>query len=543
MSETHAARNGRSIDQSDFLISRTDLKGNIVYASEAFAHALGYQVKEIIGRPYAELVPTCCPKAMFADIRATIDAGKRWEGVAVNVCRDGSYLWTLTSIAPSWREGRVSGFVSLRTQATPERIAQTSRAFDLLNGPAGRRYGLKEGALVRNNAFARILRSRLPHHPMWLAPAGSLVAFAIVLAISLGANTVPGRHLSSLAAGLIPAVSGFGFLLSAWFIRIVMRDVLTPVGQANDFLYRIAAGDLSGRFHASSDGRAPAKAEERESSRSPTLGTLARALNLTRASLSLIVHNIGTGARELAGATGQLASGNADLSQRTERAAAALQATAAETRDLAETVRQNAARASEAARITTDTTSLVQEGNARVTDAIEAIRAIAQSSRRIAEITGMIDSIAAQTNILALNAAVEAARAGQQGRGFAVVAAEVRVLSQRTATAAQEIAGLVNSSVQQVNEGRTRVEEAASVAGSVTRTVQRVDGLMHEISSASEAQSLGLQRLSETIEFMDVDLQQNAALVEQASAAGHSLNEQSAMFASMVEIFQLDAMQ
>jgi methyl-accepting chemotaxis protein len=312
-------------------------------------------------------------------------------------------------------------------------------------------------------------------------------------------------------------------LLTAVYARAITRDMLGPVRHVADYLHRVASGDLSGLF-------------ERQVARAFT--PLVRSLNLTRASLGLIVGNIGHGARELALATGQVAAGNADLSARTERTAIALQMTASEMQELTHTVGQNATHANEVARIATDTAQLAKEGGQRMHDAVEAIRTVSDSSRKIVEITSMIDGIAAQTNILAINAAIEAARAGEQGRGFAVVAGEVRVLSQRTAAAAREIASLVAHSVQQVERGRERVEEASTVTQSITEAVQRVDQLMVEISAASEAQSDGLQRVNTAMTRMDADLQQNAALVEQVAAAGESLKEQSAMFTSMVQIFQ-----
>jgi aerotaxis receptor len=527
----------RTIGPNDFLISRTDLEGNVTFANEAFAKSLGYEVAQIVGQPYARLVPPDMPKSAFLDVRNTISSGQRWEGISVNLGSDGSRLWSMTSVAPCWQQGRLTGFTSLRTQADEPMIDETRRMFALLNGPQSGRYGVRHGRLVRRGGVAKVrsvLAEGLTFLHTFAAPIGVLACFAVVLGVltlSRGASGgLSGSSASPHPSGVSAVALTIGWgafvcavLLTGYHARIVTRDMLGPVRHIGDYLHRVASGDLSGQF-------------ERRVARAFT--PLVRSLNLTRASLGLIVGNIGHGARELALATGQVAEGNADLSIRTERTAVSLQMTAAEMQELTHTVGQNAAHANEVARIATDTAQLAKEGGQRMHDAVEAIHTVSDSSRKIVEITSLIDGIAAQTNILAINAAIEAARAGEQGRGFAVVAGEVRVLSQRTAAAAREIASLVAHSVQQVERGRERVEEASTVTQSITEAVQRVDQLMVEISAASEAQSDGLKRVNSAMTRMDADLQQNAALVEQVAAAGESLKEQSAMFTSMVQIFQ-----
>lgn len=260
---------------------------------------------------------------------------------------------------------------------------------------------------------------------------------------------------------------------------------------------------------------------------------------MTRASFVQIVSSIDRGARELTSAMGQVASGNDDLSQRTEKTALALQSSVAELRALTDAVESNTALGQDARRISNDTAAMVREGGKQMADAIAAIRSAAEKSGKIAEISHLIDGIAAQTNILAINAAIEAARAGELGRGFAVVAAEVRVLSQRTATAAREIAALIAHASAQVEEGRTRVERAGEATRSIGESVERVNDLILNITDASEAQNSGLRRINGSLGSMDADVQQNAALVEEAAAAGQSLSEQSVMLQSTVEIFDL----
>jgi aerotaxis receptor len=518
----------QTIDRNDLFILRTDLKGNLTYANEAYARALGYKMEQIVGQPYARLVPPDMPKAAFLDVRETIEAGRRWEGVTVNLCGDGSRLWTVTSVTPCWHEGPLTGFTSLRTYADAQMIDETKRIYQVLSGPDRVRYTVKQGQLIRIGLVARWLgklAAAIGAMKEFSAPIRVLLLFALALIVlsDVGENT-PHRIVSPYAVAVAWGSFACAVLLTVWFSRAMIRDVIAPLGRAVDYLYQFASGDLSSDVILKGRG---------------VYVMLARALNLTRASLSLIVDTIGRGAGELAAATEQVASGNADLSRRTERAAVALQAAAIEMQELTEAVNQNAEHVAEVARIATSTAELAREGGQRMTHAIDAIRTAAESSRKITEITGMIDGIAAQTNILAINAAIEAARAGQQGRGFAVVAAEVRVLSQRAASAARDIAALVALSVEQVEQGERRVVEAGVSTRSISESARRVDQLMAEMSAASVGQSQSLQRISAAVAAMDVDLQQNAALVEQAAAAGQSLSEQSALFASTVGIFQL----
>ena len=261
--------------------------------------------------------------------------------------------------------------------------------------------------------------------------------------------------------------------------------------------------------------------------------------NATVDNLTGIVGRIAQATSHITTAASEIATGNQDLSVRTEQQAANLEETAASMEELTSTVRQNAEHARQANQLAVGAAGVASEGGQVVGEVVTTMSAIEQSSRKIADIISVIDGIAFQTNILALNAAVEAARAGEQGRGFAVVASEVRTLAQRSATAAKEIKGLIDESVEKVANGSALVNRAGATTTELVGSVQRVTDIMAEISAASQEQTAGIEQVSQTVVQMDEGTQQNAALVEEATAAARSLEGQAQQLAQAVAAFRL----
>ncbi len=312
----------------------------------------------------------------------------------------------------------------------------------------------------------------------------------------------------------------------AW---IITRGLLRQLGGQPDYaasiVRAIAAGDLGVKIEtAPGDSR-----------------SLLFAMKGMRDSLVAIVGQVRHGTLNMASVSTEIADGNRDLSHRTERQAGTLEATTASVEQLTATVRQNADNARQANALAESASEVALRGGMVVSQVVETMASINDSSKRIVDIIGVIDGIAFQTNILALNAAVEAARAGEQGRGFAVVATEVRNLAQRSASAAREIKALIGSSVERVDAGARLVDEAGSTMNDIVASVRRVTDIMAEISRASAEQSAGIGQVNEAIGQMDEATRQNAALVQQATAAAAALEEEAERLAQVVSVFRLEA--
>ncbi|MCA1323447.1 methyl-accepting chemotaxis protein [Herbaspirillum sp. alder98] len=327
------------------------------------------------------------------------------------------------------------------------------------------------------------------------------------------------------ARNLMLGLTALGLLVATLIAWTITRSITDPLDRAVRVAELVADGDLTSTI----DGRGRDETSK-----------LLRALKKMNDNLLDIVGQVRSATDTIAIASREIATGNLDLSSRTEQQAASLEETASSMEELTATVRQNADNSKQADTLAESATTVARRGGAVVGQVVETMGAINESSRKIGDIIGVIDGIAFQTNILALNAAVEAARAGEQGRGFAVVASEVRSLAQRSATAAREIKELIGGSVQRVSDGNKLVEQAVATIEEVVQSVQRVSSVVNEISTAGREQSSGIEQVNLAITQMDQVTQQNAALVEQAAAAAQSLQDQAAQLARLVSVFKMD---
>ncbi|HDR9105479.1 TPA: MCP four helix bundle domain-containing protein [Burkholderia vietnamiensis] len=330
------------------------------------------------------------------------------------------------------------------------------------------------------------------------------------------------QRLLQIAICLAAAV---GAMVAGWAIaRDLVRSLGTEPVMLNGIAQRIAAGDLAGNAASAAAPR----------------GSVLASMHEMQANLVRLIAQVRAASSNVAAGASQIASGNVDLSSRTEQQAASLQETASSMEQLTSTVRLNADNAQQARALADNASQVAQRGNVAVGSMVETMTDISAGSAKIADITGIIESIAFQTNILALNAAVEAARAGEQGRGFAVVASEVRSLAQRSSSAAKEIRELISHSVEKIEDGSRLANHAGDTMSQVTQAVARVTDIMGEIAAASSEQSRGIEQVTLAITQMDEVTQQNAALVEEAAAASRSLEEQGSQLANAVALFRLD---
>ena len=340
------------------------------------------------------------------------------------------------------------------------------------------------------------------------------------------ANMLTEQAHTRTQLGLMFMVGAFGLALVLTVITFIVlrRTVINPLQRAANRIAHIAKGDLT--LAEDLTGRSE-------------IGRLTHDLQTMQRSLVNTVGTVRQGAEEIYRGTSEISAGNTDLSSRTEQQAAAIEQTAASMEQLTATVKQNADNAHHASKLAEDASGKASRGGQMVSGVVKTMGNISSSSKKISEITAVINSIAFQTNILALNAAVEAARAGEQGRGFAVVASEVRTLASRSANAAKEIEGLISESVSLIDQGSGEVVAAGNTMSEIVEAVKRVTDIMLEIAAASDEQSRGIVQVSQAISEMDKVTQQNASLVEEASAAAASLEDQAARLTEAVGAFRL----
>ena len=506
------------------LVSTTDLKGRITYCNPFFIQVSGYTRDELLGQPHNMIRHPDMPEEAFRDMWAAIQSGRPWTGLVKNRRKDGRYYWVRANVTPLMQGTEPTGFMSVRTEPDAQEIEQAERLYARMRAEAEsgqRTVALRNGRVVRLGWRGKI--DDLTH----LDPAGELTLASVAMTmLGLGLGLLVEHALDGLGAWrwLVAALvtAGIGMVGRAVFSRLAVAPFRDLLQCAN----RMAAGDLTVPIH---------------SDRLDIVGQFTRALNQLQVNLRAIVSDARTEVDQMLVATSEIASGNQDLSGRTEAQASSLQQTAASMEEITGTVRQSADTAQQAAHLAEQTTEITQRSDQAVDNLTRTIRAIEESSARINDIIQVIDSIAFQTNILALNAAVEAARAGEQGRGFAVVAAEVRALAQRTATAAKEVKQLITDSSEKVKVGADMSEAARHSMREALTSVDRVGALVGTISHGAREQLSGISQVNQAVSQLDGITQQNAAAVEEIAAASMSMAERARVLADSVKVFRLEA--
>lgn len=500
------------------LVSTTDLRSHITYCNPAFIAVSGYEREELLGQPHNLIRHPDMPAEAFRDMWATLQSGSPWSAMVKNRRKNGDHYWVLANATPIVENGQAVGYMSVRTKPTREQISAAESLYARLRAEA--ESGHPAIALHRGQVVHTGWRGRLQR---WTRPTLGRKIAACAVALSFGVQFL--EHFTEGMPEWVH-VAAFGVTaLIALGVAAFMRNMMTgPLEAAGAFANRMAAGDLTARLDARQGGE---------------FGELYRALNQLNVNLQAVVSDVRTEVEGVQVASSEIASGNHDLSSRTEAQASSLEQTAASMDQINSTVQQSSLSAQEAARLASQAVTVAQQSNQAVGQLIGTMDEITRSSKRISEIIQVIDGISFQTNILALNAAVEAARAGEQGRGFAVVAGEVRNLAQRTLTAAKEIKALIDESSSKVERGSEQVNAAGSTIGGMAQTVAQVNALISEITHASQEQSLGIGQINQAVSHMDSVTQQNSAMVEELAAAASSLQNQAKVLESSVSIFRL----
>jgi aerotaxis receptor len=509
------------LKDTEMVVSKTDLHGNITYVNQDFVNISGFSEEELMGAPQNIVRHPDMPEEAFADFWRTIKSGSAWTGLVKNRCKNGDYYWVEANAAPIIENRKIVGYSSIRSKPSREQVQAAESAYRAIKA-GDKRLKIVEGNAVKCSSWERFCVQKAP----------SLKTLLAIASISMAIMFVGMGILAWLATsdenqqftGWLMAIAALGVPMAALFAVLSYRSVVIPLENARHDIERMSTGDLTG--HITTSG-----ADE--------LARLLQSLRVLQINMKLLVGQIKQSTELVNAGASEIASGNADLSARTESQASSLEETASSMEELTSTVKQNAEHAHHASKLVLSTSEIATNGGVVVGKVITTMGSIKESSRKIADIIGVIDGIAFQTNILALNAAVEAARAGEQGRGFAVVAAEVRNLAQRSAGAAKEIKTLISDSVEQVEVGRKLVDEAGEAMDDIVTSVELVADIISGTATASQEQSAGIEQVNQAVGQMDEITQQNAALVEQAAAAAESLQDQAARLTALVGTFTL----
>ena len=539
-----------AIDRSQAMIMFS-LDGKIEYANENFLRTLGYSLDEIKGQHHSMFVDPVYRQS--TDYRLFWDKLGRGEydaGQYKRIGKGGREVWIQASYNPILdQSGKPFKVVKYATDITSEviRNADFAGQLDAINkAQAVIQFTLDGKILDANDNFLNTLGYSLAeikgqHH-------------SIFVDVAYRSSTDYRMFWDKLARGEYEAgqYRRIGKGGREVWIQASYNPIMGPDGKpvkvvkyATDVTEQVKASEALQTAVRQTQAVVDAAKNNDLRERIPTdgksgeIGQLCDGVNGLLDTMSSILADVLESSQTLSSAAREIANGNTDLSQRTEEQAASLEETAASMEELTSTVRQNAENAQQANKLASSASDVAIRGGTVVAEVVQTMEGITHASRKIADIIGVIDEIAFQTNILALNAAVEAARAGDQGRGFAVVAAEVRNLAQRSANAAKEIKGLISDSVSKVESGSRLVDTAGKTMEEIVQSVKRVTDIMAEISAASQEQRGGIEQVNNAVTQMDKVTQQNAALVEEAAAAAKSMEEQTETMSEMVGRFMV----
>ncbi|MGL4725437.1 MAG: methyl-accepting chemotaxis protein [Scandinavium sp.] len=472
------------LDDDTTLMSTTDLQSHITHANDTFVHVSGYRLEELTGQPHNLVRHPDMPKAAFADMWATLQQGEPWTGIVKNRRKNGDHYWVRANAVPMVREGKIIGYMSIRTKAQPEEIAAVTPLYQALNeGRCNKR--VHKGLVISKRWWGK-----LPSLPVrWRVRSVLAVTWLLLMSTLLAT----GAHWLGLSVSTVMLLIGAALL--EW-------QIVRPLENVARQALSVATGERN---------------SVKQLNRSDELGLILRSVGQLGLMCRWLIHDVSGQVASVRQGSETLAKGNDDLNERTRQTVVNVQQTVATMSQMAASVQNNAQTATAADKLSNEASAAATQGGQAMHTVVKTMDEIADSTQRIGSITKLINDIAFQTNILALNAAVEAARAGEQGKGFAVVAGEVRHLASRSASAANDIRKLIDASADKVQSGSDQVHAAGKTMDDIVSQVRHVTGLIAQISLSTSEQAAGLSDLTRAVAELDAITQKNAGLVEESA--------------------------